>query len=213
MGLNITIIDYGLGNLGSLSSSLTKIGIDFQISSDHDIIEQSDALIIPGVGSFDRGITQLKENKLFSFIKELATQGKPILGICLGMQLLFETSEESIMNIEGLGLLQGSVRKFPKNRVFTIPHVGWNFVRFNKLFNECSSDYYFVHSFYCDAIDEKSVIGITEYEQFQFVSSVQKKNIFGFQFHPEKSGQIGRELLISFFNYVKKKNYPYPYSE
>lgn len=207
MDHKFAIIDYGLGNLGSLSSSLKKIGAAHQITSDHEIIEKSDALIIPGVGSFDRGINELKERNLFYFIKELASKGKPVLGICLGMQLLFETSEESIMNIEGLSLLQGKVRRFPKNKISITPHVGWNFVQFKTPFNECSSDYYFVHSFYCDPVDEKSVIGITEYEKFQFVSSVQKENVFGFQFHPEKSGQIGRQLLRNFFDYVEEKNY------
>lgn len=207
MGLKISIIDYGLGNLGSLSLSLTKIGVDFQITSDHETIEQSDALIIPGVGSFDRGINELKERNLFNFLKDLATKGKPVLGICLGMQLLFEKSEESVFGIEGLGLLQGNVRSFPKDKISIVPHVGWNFARFNKPFIECNSDYYFVHSYYCDPVDEKSIIGVTDYEQFEFVCSVRKDNVFGFQFHPEKSGKIGRKLLRLFFDYVEEKNY------
>ena len=213
MDLRVAIIDYGLGNVGSLSSCLTKIGIAFQITSDCEVIESSDAVIIPGVGSFDRGVNELKERKLFSVLKELASNGKPILGICLGMQLLFEGSEESISGSDGLALLRGKVRRFPKDRISTIPHVGWNFVQFNVPFTECSSDYYFVHSYYCDPIDEKAIIGLTKYGQFKFVSSVQKENVFGFQFHPEKSGQIGRKLMTNFIAYVKEKNHSISNSE
>lgn len=211
MEVSVAIVDYGLGNLGSLSTSLAKLGVTCNITSDQDVLERSHAVIIPGVGSFDRGINELKQRKLFTFLKELARKGKPILGICLGMQLLFESSEESILSVEGLALIRGEVRRFPKDKISKTPHVGWNYVEFDAPFIECSADYYFVHSYYCNPTDEKVIIGKTEYEQFKFVSSVQKENIFGFQFHPEKSGHIGRKLITHFISYVKETNHSISY--
>ncbi len=198
----IAIIDYGVGNLFSLTSSFKKIGADIVITSDEDVINSAEKIILPGVGAFSDAIKKLKDTGLDKVLINCAENGKKIMGICLGMQLLFEKSYE-YGEYQGLGLLSGSVipmeNTIPNN--LKIPHIGWNALHFTKqsdLFknikeNDCV---YFVHSFYADNCED-SVIATTEYGK-EITAAVQKGNIYGCQFHPEKSGNVGLNILRAF---------------
>ena len=198
----IAIIDYGVGNLFSLRSSLKSIGAEAVITSDVDEIKKADKLILPGVGAFADAARKLRGSGLDGVVKSEAGAGKDIMGICLGMQLLFQRSFEYGEH-EGLGLLGGSV--VPMQGAIPpelkIPHIGWNALRFkreSRLFkyikeNDCV---YFVHSFYAADCDD-SVIATAEYG-IELTAAVQKDNIMGCQFHPEKSGNIGLNILRAF---------------
>lgn len=200
----IVIIDYGIGNLASVKNALDKLGVKNMISSDPRIIKKAKALILPGVGAAGQGMKNLKEKGLDKLIIEEIKKGKPFLGICLGMQLLFEKSEEG--NVDCLGILKGEVKKFRKMK--KVPQIGWNQVEIKQksnIFNEVenSSYFYFVNSFYCLPKDKKVVAGVTSYGE-TFASIVVKDNLVGVQFHPEKSGPVGFQLLK---NFVKGENY------
>ncbi|HSW48085.1 MAG TPA: imidazole glycerol phosphate synthase subunit HisH [Candidatus Saccharimonadales bacterium] len=200
----IAIIDYGLGNLASVANALKKLEIPYVISSDPEALKNSTALLLPGVGAAGQGIKNLKKLKLDNVIVEEVKKGKPLLGICLGMQLLFEKSEEG--NTECLGLIKGKVRKF-KIRL-KIPQIGWNQVENSeksKLLKDIKNkDYfYFVNSYYCDPDNKKYIVGTTQYEN-EFCSVIEYKNIFGTQFHPEKSGESGLKLLKNFWEVACK---------
>jgi len=202
----IVIIDYGLGNLASVKNALDKLGIKNKISGNFSVIKKAQALILPGVGAAGQGMKNLKSMGLDRVIIEEIEKGKPFLGICLGMQLLFEKSEED--NVNCLGILKGQVKRFKRMR--KIPQIGWNQIDIKQksnLFNniENKSYYYFVNSFYC-APKEKITTGSTNYGE-AFTSVVEKKNIIGVQFHPEKSGKIGFKLLRNFMNYYVKGKY------
>ncbi|ESL03830.1 imidazole glycerol phosphate synthase, glutamine amidotransferase subunit [Catonella morbi ATCC 51271] len=196
------IIDYGVGNLFSLVSSLKKIGEEAIISSDKDIISQADRIILPGVGAFGDAIAKLNGSGLSDIIMEDVSKGKPLLGICLGMQLLFEKSFEYGEN-KGLGLIKGEIRALseviPNN--LKIPHMGWNGLHFKKkspIFEGLAEgdEVYFVHSFagfYC----EESLIATAEYS-VEVTAAVNNKNVYGVQFHPEKSGEKGFKILKNF---------------
>ena len=198
----IAIIDYGVGNLFSLSSSFASIGADTVITGDPEIIKKADKLILPGVGAFADAIEKLKSAGLDAVIKSEVQNGKPLMGICLGMQMLFEKSYE-YGEYEGLSLLKGSVVPM-KNSIphdLKIPHIGWNALRFKKdspLFKYIKDgDFvYFVHSYYADGCDD-SLIADTEYGKY-LTAAVQKGNIYGCQFHPEKSGDVGLKILKAF---------------
>ncbi len=199
----IVIIDYGVGNLASVKNALDKLGVESKISSDTYVIKNAKALILPGVGAAGQGMKNLKKLGLDKVIVEEIKKGKPFLGICLGMQLLFENSEEG--KIKCLGILQGEVKKFKKLR--KVPQIGWNQVDINKdskLFSNIDnkSYFYFVNSFYCLPKDKKTVAGLTDYGE-TFASIVIKKNITGVQFHPEKSGCVGFKLLENFVKGVR----------
>ncbi|MBQ7802013.1 MAG: imidazole glycerol phosphate synthase subunit HisH [Oscillospiraceae bacterium] len=198
----IAIIDYGVGNLFSLRSSFKKIGAEVTVTSDPAVIEAADKLILPGVGAFADAARKLRDSGLDAVIKAQAARGKPIMGICLGMQLLFERSFEYGEH-QGLGLLKGSVVPMegviPAN--LKIPHIGWNALHFrrdSRLFrnireNDCV---YFVHSYYA-ADCEDSVIATAEYGA-ELTAAVESGNIMGCQFHPEKSGEVGLNILRAF---------------
>ena len=198
----IAIIDYGDGNLFSLSSSFKKIGADIVVTSDKSVIEKADKIILPGVGAFADAAKKLRDSGLDKVLIEAAKNGKKIMGICLGMQLLFEKSYENGEH-EGLGLLKGQVipmeNTIPNN--LKIPHIGWNALHFKRtspLFkylneNDCV---YFVHSFYATDCED-SVIATAEYGN-ELTAAVQKDNIYGCQFHPEKSGNVGLNILRAF---------------
>lgn len=198
----IAIIDYGVGNLFSLKSSLKMIGAEVKVTSDAEAIRKADKLLLPGVGAFEDAARKLNESGLRDVILEEVKAGKPILGICLGMQMLFEKSYEYGEH-QGLGLLKGSV--VPMEGVIPaelkIPHIGWNalhFVRQGKLFkyvkeNECV---YFVHSFYATGCED-SLLATAEYGA-ELTAAVEKGNIMGCQFHPEKSGDVGLRILKAF---------------
>ncbi len=199
-----TIINYNLGNPKSIKNMLAYLGIDAQISWDPIIIANSERLILPGVGHFQHGMEQLEQLGLIGALnKAVLEDKKPILGICLGMQLLTKFSEEG--NLEGLGFIDAQTKKFdlddPKLK---IPHMGWNTVKFNKkseLTTEIRSNprYYFVHSYFVECNAKDDVLCTTNYGQ-EFVSGFQNENIFGLQFHPEKSHKFGMELLSNFCN-------------
>ncbi len=198
----LAIIDYGVGNLFSLQCSLKKIGVDAVVTKDAQVIKDADRIILPGVGAFGDAINKLRSTGLVDTIKEEAEKGKPFLGICLGMQLLFEKGYEYGVH-EGLGFLKGNVvpleGKIPSN--LNVPHMGWNGLDFKcdspifKYINE--GDFvYFVHSFYATDCDD-SVIATSEYG-IPVTAAVGKGNIFGCQFHPEKSGEVGLNILRGF---------------
>ena len=198
----IAIIDYGVGNLFSLKSSFEKIGEQAIVTGDKEDILKADRVILPGVGAFGDAADKLKESGLFDFVKEVAKSGKPIMGICLGMQLLFEKGFEYGEH-EGLGLIKGEVRPIsdviPKG--LKIPHIGWNALSFNKeskIFKYLKDgDFvYFVHSFYGANCDE-SVIATSEYG-VPLTAAVGCDNVYGCQFHPEKSGDTGLKILKAF---------------
>ena len=198
----IAVIDYGVGNLFSLCSSLNAIGAESVVTSDPEIIRSADKIILPGVGAFSDAIKKLRESGLDVIIKEEVNSGKPLFGICLGMQMLFEKSYEYGEH-DGLGLLRGSVvgmeGRLPSN--LKIPHIGWNCLKFEKnhpLFKYINDgDYvYFVHSYY--AVDcEESLIATTEYGK-KITAAVAFGNVGGMQFHPEKSGDVGLRILRAF---------------
>ena len=202
----IAVIDYGLGNLFSLKSSLDYIGLDNILTSDKDVIRNADAIILPGVGAFRDAISKLKEDGLYELLIEQANSGKPFLGICLGMQLLFEKSYE-YGEYEGLGLINGEIRSIEEDideslKNLKIPHMGWNSLKYpneGRLFRGIPEDsyVYFVHSYYLKAEDESIVTATTEYSTL-IHASVESGNVFACQFHPEKSSDVGIQILKNF---------------
>ena len=198
----IAIIDYGVGNLFSLCSSLKRIGAEVVVTSDPEMIRAADKLILPGVGAFADAAQKLRDSGLDVLIKEQAAAGKEMMGICLGMQLLFEKSYE-FGEYEGLGLLKGSVIPMEGTipAELKIPHIGWNALHFckeSKLLRYIKDGdcVYFVHSFYAADCAE-SVIATAEYGK-ELTAAVQKGNVVGCQFHPEKSGEVGLNILRAF---------------
>ena len=198
----IVIIDYGVGNLFSLRSSLAAISADAVVSSDPQLIREAERLILPGVGAFRDAAEKLRVSGLGELVKEEVHRGKPLLGICLGMQLLFEKSYEYGEH-EGLGILKGSILPFANvlSAEYKIPEIGWNALCFeegNPLFRyiESGSYVYFVHSYYAP-LDVPSMAAKTEYG-IEFASSVRANNVYGCQFHPEKSGKVGLDILRGF---------------
>lgn len=199
----IGMIDYGVGNLFSLRSSFEAIGEEVFVSGDAEELKKADRLVLPGVGAFGDAAQKLKESGLDAFVKEQAAAGKPLLGICLGMQILFEKSMEYGEH-QGLGLLKGQV--VPMEGVLPselkIPHIGWNALQFQQkdcpLFAHIEEGdcVYFVHSFYAEGCEE-SLAATTEYGK-ALTAAVAKGNIFGCQFHPEKSGKVGLAILKAF---------------
>ena len=203
------IIDYGLGNLSSIKNMLSYLGSDAIISSNKHQIEGASKLILPGVGSFDSGMKNLKDLDLISLIKEKALNQKtPVLGICLGAQLLLEKSDEG--NEDGLALVEGKVISFSeelqkKEIHLPIPNMGWRDVQFQDekklIFKKSPSKFYFVHSYFFELSDQNHVWNTSNYG-FDFCSGFKKDNILGVQFHPEKSHQYGMQLLKYFIDYV-----------
>ena len=200
----IVIVDYGFGNKINLSSALDKIKVDHLISSKKKDIENCSHLILPGVGAFKTTINCLKKKKLLNTIKDIAKK-KPVLGICLGMQLLFDYSVEN-GKTKGLGLLKGSVKKFDfKNKEIKIPNIGWNKVmtiKKNKIFSNINKmdEFYFVHSYYIKTKEKKVIMSNSKYGDLSFACVINKKNIYGCQFHPERSRNQGLIFLKNFCN-------------
>jgi len=200
----IAIVDYGVGNLFSLESSFAAIGAQVEVTADPAALRAADKIILPGVGAFQDAARKLRESGLADLLKELAAEGKPLMGICLGMQLLFEKSYEYGCH-EGLGLIPGAVRPIADvaPKALKIPHIGWNPLIFKKespLFSGIKDGdcVYFVHSFYAADCDE-SIIATCEYGA-ELTAAVAKGNVYGCQFHPEKSGKVGLAILESFVN-------------
>lgn len=194
----ITIIDYKSGNLKSISNGFKKIGCEYQVTDDKEIIADSDYLVLPGVGAFGSAMDNLRPFE--DVINEHVNDGKPFLGICLGQQVLMESSEES-PGVKGLGLFKGYVERLPEG--VKIPHMGWN--RLNVLNNSPILDgidgeyFYFVHSYHVVADEEDIVAGVCEYGS-DVVASLSQNNLFSTQFHPEKSGVAGLKILKNFTN-------------
>ncbi|MCQ2554420.1 MAG: imidazole glycerol phosphate synthase subunit HisH [Clostridia bacterium] len=198
----IAIVDYGVGNLFSLKSSFSAIGEEVTVTSDENVLRNADKIVLPGVGAFEDAAKKLKSSGLDQVIVSLALSGKPLLGICLGMQMLFDESYEYGCH-KGLGLIPGKV--VPMEGVIPaelkIPHIGWNALKMNQ---DCEitkyikeGDFvYFVHSYYADC-DEKYKVAVSEYGK-DLTAIVKKDNVFGCQFHPEKSGEVGLNILRAF---------------
>ncbi len=204
----IAVIDYGVGNLFSLTCSLKKIGVDSVVTSDRKVIEKADGLILPGVGAFGDAADKLNKSGLAALIKELAREGKPLLGICLGMQMLFDKSYEYGEHL-GLGLIEGEVVPMESEiNGLKIPHMGWNSLNLkngdNPLFKYVNQgDFvYFVHSYYAKC-NSKNIIATSDYG-IEITAAVAEGKIFGTQFHPEKSGETGLKILKAFTEAVKK---------
>ena len=197
----IAIIDYNAGNLKSVEKALHLLGEETVITRSFQEIEAADKVILPGVGAFGDAMEQLKKYELDKVIREVAAQGKPFLGICLGLQLLFEGSEES-QGVEGLHILDGQVLRIPDAPGLKIPHIGWNSLELandGRLFQgiENGAYVYFVHSYYLKAANEQIVKATTEYST-HIHASVEQGNVFACQFHPEKSGAVGLSILKNF---------------
>ena len=199
----VAVIDYGVGNLFSLCSSLSAIGAEAVVTDDPAVLAAADRIILPGVGAFGDAADKLRERGLFDVLRDLAAKGKPLMGICLGMQLLFEKGFEYGEH-EGLGLIRGEVRPIAEviPADLKIPHIGWNALHFvgekSSIFRYLNEgDFvYFVHSFY-GAECEESVIATTEYGA-RLTAAVRSGNVWGVQFHPEKSGDVGLNILKAF---------------
>lgn len=207
--IDLAIIDFGMGNLQSVVNAVKYLGkCNPIVTSDYSDIKSANGLILPGVGAFGDAMNELSERNLIKILNdEVLNNKKPILGICLGMQLLFESSEES-KGQSGLSWIKGEVKKFKASNELRVPHVGWNELlisRNENLFNNIDHDknFYFVHSYYVST-DEKNIIANTNYG-IEFVSAVKKENIYGTQFHPEKSHSNGLALLKNFFTIIQNK--------
>ena len=198
----IAVIDYGMGNLRSVSKALETVGAQVKVTGNPEEIIEADAIVLPGVGAFYRGMKNLGNLGILPAIFKAIEEGKPFLGICLGLQLLFTESEEHGVN-KGLGLIKGRVRKFEPT--LKIPHMGWNKVKFKMQNSKCKifdgvpdeSYFYFVHSYYVEPDDKDVILATTGYG-VEFASAVAKGNIFGVQFHPEKSTGLGLKILENF---------------
>ena len=208
----IAIIDYGSGNLRSVEKALEKLGFEAVVTADKSIISKAEGIILPGVGAFDSAMIELSEKGLDKLIVSEISTGKAFLGLCLGMQLLFESSEEG--KEKGLAIIKGSVKKFttpltlnPKP-LLKVPQMGWNNLKIVKTTSPIVKDVpdgsmmYFVHSYYCEPQDKDVILAETDYG-IPFASAVEKDNLFAFQFHPEKSSETGLRLLKNFGDICK----------
>ncbi len=203
MSNNIVIVDYGMGNLNSVKRKLSRLKLNAVISSDPAEISSADKLILPGVGHFQKAMENIRKLLLLETLNEaVIVKKKPILGICLGMQLMAKHSEEG--NVEGLGWFDADVVRFQVQNTlkFKVPHTGWNQIIRTKdsmLMKDVPdlAEFYFVHSFHYKANDINDILNETDYE-YRFTSAVEKNNIFGVQYHPEKSHDVGEQLLKNF---------------
>ncbi|ARN55760.1 imidazole glycerol phosphate synthase subunit HisH [Sedimentisphaera salicampi] len=195
----ITVIDYSVGNIRSVCNALDNIGCENRLSNLSDDIKNADGIILPGVAAFGYAMKALGE-ECGELLKEEAAKGKPLMGICSGYQVLFDSSTELGFN-EGLGMINGAVERLPEGLV--IPHMGWNQVRINPeipLFDGLAEEeyFYFAHSYYAILTDPQAKSAMTEYGETDVLACVQKENIFGLQFHPEKSSRLGMKVLKNF---------------
>lgn len=202
----VAIIDYDAGNIKSVEKALHYLGEEAVITRDRDTILGADRVILPGVGAFGDAMEKLRTYELDKVIQEVVAQNTPFLGICLGLQLLFESSEES-EGVEGLGILKGKVVRLPEESDLKIPHIGWNSLKYpnpGRLFTGIVEDsyVYFVHSYYLQAKDPSIVTATTEYGTL-IHASVEQGNVFACQFHPEKSSEVGMQILKNFLTISK----------
>ncbi|WP_294578742.1 imidazole glycerol phosphate synthase subunit HisH [uncultured Thomasclavelia sp.] len=200
----VVIIDYNIGNLSSVTSALKRIGLEAIVSRDHEIIKQADAIVLPGVGAFPVAMNNLKKYDLIGILTARKEAGVPILGICLGMQILFQKGYE-VQETAGLGFLDGEVVFMDIDE--KVPHMGWNQLHFNhdhpilKNIHE-NDDVYFVHSYMAKCPD-KQLIAYTDYGKANITAIAAKDNVIGCQFHPEKSGAVGQQILLAFKEMIK----------
>lgn len=204
----IAIIDYDAGNIKSVEKALQFLGEDVTVTRDAAAIMGADGVILPGVGAFGDAMKKLRTYGLVDVIHGYVETGRPFLGICLGLQLLFEESEES-PGVEGLHILDGKIVKIPAENGLKVPHIGWNdlsFPREGKLFQGLKEHpfVYFVHSYYLQAADENIVTAVAEYG-VKIHASVEQRNVFACQFHPEKSSDVGMQMLRNFIGLTKQK--------
>lgn len=205
MQKTIIIIDYGMGNLRSVQKKIQKIGAEVEISNDPALIAKAYKLVLPGVGHFANGIKKLKETGIWDVLNiKVLSEKTPILGICLGMQLMAKHSEEG--DVEGLGWFDAKVVRFRiKDKLkYKVPHMGWNSavsMREHKIFDDVNEDslFYFVHSYHIECNKKDEILTKTVYD-YEFVSAIQKENIFGFQYHPEKSHDQGEQIIKNFIH-------------
>ena len=202
----VAIIDYDAGNIKSVEKALLYLGEEAVITRDRDAILRADRVILPGVGAFGDAMDKLRTYGLDKVIQEVVGQNTQFLGICLGLQLLFESSEES-EGVEGLGILKGKVVRLPEESDLKIPHIGWNSLKYpnpGRLFTGIAEDsyVYFVHSYYLQAKDPSIVTATTEYGTL-IHASVEQGNVFACQFHPEKSSEVGMQILKNFLTISK----------
>lgn len=197
----IAIIDYDAGNIKSVEKALLSLGEEAVITRDRDTILKAQKVILPGVGAFGDAMEKIRSYGLEEVIHEVVDKGIPFLGICLGLQLLFDTSEESV-GVKGLGILKGKIVKIPDDQGLKVPQIGWNSLKFpnkGRLFKGIDEDsyVYFVHSYYLQAEDPGIVVATTDYAT-KIDASVEKGNVFACQFHPEKSSEVGLKILKNF---------------
>ena len=204
----ISILDYGVGNIKSIKNAISSLGSNPVLINNYNEIVNSDFLILPGVGAFGSAMKKLREKNFDRAIYEFVNKGNPFLGICLGMQMLFDKSTEFNMN-KGLGLIKGDVEKIPVKKKYRLPNIGWNHL--NKPLNVewegtilknivIEDRVYFVHSYCANPENKNNLIANSRYFEKEFCAAVQKDNITGVQFHPEKSGEIGLKMLNNFIN-------------
>jgi len=205
----IAVVDYDMGNLHSVCKGLENVGAVPTITDSPAIIEQADAVVLPGVGSFDPAMQNLRSRNLIEPIKRAIASRKPFLGICLGLQILFESSEEGVE--PGLGVIAGKVRRFRSEPGLTIPHMGWNQLQLTQpdlsLWQNLPSDpwVYFVHSFYVDPVDLEVRSAIVTHGSQNVTAAIAKDNLMAVQFHPEKSSSTGLQMLSNFVSLVREK--------
>ena len=197
---SVSLVNYGVGNLGSLRNMFRRLGIQTEDLTAPDQLQRASRVLLPGVGAFDHGMAALRDGDWVDSIRQHVSTGKPLLGICLGMQLLLDSSEEG--QLPGLGFVPGIVRRFRPTTNLRVPHMGWNFVSSaiqNKLFTNLDKDsrFYFVHSYYAEPKHEANVLTTTHYGH-SFASAIVSENVYGTQFHPEKSHSFGMKLLENF---------------
>lgn len=212
--MKIAIIDYEIGNVKSIINAFIKIGMEPILTNDKETILNSDGLILPGVGAFAYGMANLHKYGLQEIIYDFVNTQKPFMGICLGMQMLMEESEEFGIT-KGLGLIEGKVIKLPvpNSNYEKLPHISWNEILTKNITWENTildniqeyTDMYFVHSFVAFPRKEENILSMTEYSDYKFCSAVKKDNIYGCQFHPEKSGEKGLKIMQNFVNLCKEK--------
>ena len=205
----IAIIDYDAGNIKSVEKALISLGEEVVVTRDPSVILQADGVILPGVGAFGDAMDKLQSYKLVEVIHQVVEKNTPFLGICLGLQLMFESSEET-PGVEGLGILPGKIVRIPDGEGIKVPHIGWNSLTYpnqGRLYKDIpeNSYVYFVHSYYLQAKEPEIVMAATEYGTY-IHASVEKGNVFACQFHPEKSSSVGLKILQNFVDVVKEGN-------
>ena len=209
----IAIIDYGVGNVKSIRNAFENQKAEVILTRERETILEADGLVLPGVGAFSHGMDNLNKFGLVEIIKDFVKTGKPLLGICLGMQMLLEESEE-FGNSKGIGLIKGKVVKLPikQSIQYKLPHISWNEIQPKKIKWENTildnieenSDMYFVHTFIAEPNNENEILSVTKYHNHVFCSSIKKEYIYGCQFHPEKSSKKGLSIIKNFIKIVKQ---------